>query len=225
MRAEQQQAKSDSQNVHQKSKMSPLHEMQLRAFLSAVDDVDADSVTLDDLLDGVDDEVCSSMMGHDSTSESSDTDDLSSISDNDVFTGTVCGEPVDAGQLRALEQEGTRRLVLLHAYLQCWTKLADKIKVLSVEQAWSKEEIRRMIHFLKEHGESHWSCMPATLELTLSSGMSAFDKEYVVAQQIPIVKLLFALRISHFDVLVVRDCSFIMLIYFTRRLLQRTPCC
>ena len=79
--------------------MSPLHEMQLRAFLSAVDDVDADSVTLDDLLDGVDDEVCSSMMGHDSTSESSDTDDSSSILDNDVFNGTVCGEPVDAGQL------------------------------------------------------------------------------------------------------------------------------
>ena len=106
--------------------MSPLREMQLRASLSAVDDVDADSDTLDDLLDGVDDEVCSSMMGHDSTSESSDTDDSSSISDNDVFNGTVCGEPVDAGQLRALEQEGTRRIVLLHAHLQCGTRLAHK---------------------------------------------------------------------------------------------------
>ena len=67
------------------------------------------------------------MMGHDSTSESSDTDDSSSILDNDVFNGTVCGEPVDAGQLRALEQEGyTRRIVLLHACLQCGTRLAHK---------------------------------------------------------------------------------------------------
>ena len=133
MRAEQQQAKSDSQNVHQKSKMSPLHEMQLRAFLSAVDDVDADSDTLDDLLDGVDDEVCNSMTGHDSASDSSDSDDSSSISDNNVFNGTVCGESaddddeaVDTAQLRALEQEGTRRIGWLHVYLQCGARFADK---------------------------------------------------------------------------------------------------
>lgn len=115
MRAEQQKPSSDTQNVQTKSKMSPLHEMQLRAFLSFVDDVDADSDTLEDLLDGVDDEVCSSMTGHDSASESSDAEDLLSLSDNNVFNGTVGGdpldddaEPIDAAQLRALEQEGTR---------------------------------------------------------------------------------------------------------------------
>jgi len=117
MRTEQQKPSSDVQNVPTKSKMNPLHEMQLRTFLSFVDDVDADSDTLEDLLDGVDDEVCSSMTGHDSASESSDAEDLSSISDNNVFNGTACGdpvdddaEPIDAAQLRALEQEGTRRI-------------------------------------------------------------------------------------------------------------------
>lgn len=135
MRAEQQKPSSDTQNVQTKSKMSPLHEMQLRAFLSFVDDVDADSDTLEDLLDGVDDEVCSSMTGHDSASESSDAEDLLSLSDNNVFNGTVGGdpldddaEPIDAAQLRALEQEA--------------------------EQAWTKGEIRRMMSFLKERGMS-----------------------------------------------------------------------
>ncbi|KAL4078961.1 DHS-like NAD/FAD-binding domain-containing protein [Scleroderma yunnanense] len=173
---------SGSQNVQAKTKINPLHQMQLRAFLSVIDDVDADSDTFEDLLDGVDDEVCSSMMGHDSTSESSDDDDSSSIPDNDVFNGAICGDPagddteaIDAAQLRALEQEA--------------------------EQAWTKDEIRRMMHFLKEHG------------------MSAFIREYVVIQQIPIVKLLFAFHISLCPELRAKSAK--TLLYFLRVAISR----
>ncbi|KAI6124877.1 SIR2-domain-containing protein [Pisolithus croceorrhizus] len=132
--------------------------MQLRAFLSAADDVDADSDTVDDLMDGVGEEICSSMTDQDSLSGLSDTEHPESTPDNSIFNGAISAdaadsdtEQIDPTELRALEQEA--------------------------ERAWTKEEIRRMMCFLKEQG------------------MSAFIKEYVVVRQIPVVKLLFAFGI------------------------------
>ncbi|KAG6333569.1 hypothetical protein ID866_5518 [Astraeus odoratus] len=161
-----------------KQKMNPLHEMQLRAFLSAADDVDADSDTLEDLMNGVDEEVCSSMTDQDSVSESSDTEDFS----NNVFDGAISGDPgesnmvlIDDAELRALEEEA--------------------------EQAWSEDEIRRMMVFLKERG------------------MNAFIKEYVVVQNIPIVKLLFAFGIPLCPEL--RAKSTKTLLYFLRVAISR----
>ncbi|KAI6167294.1 DHS-like NAD/FAD-binding domain-containing protein [Pisolithus thermaeus] len=146
------------QHARAKSKISPLHEMQLRAFLSAADDVDADSDTLDDLMDGVGEEICGSMTDQDSLSGLSDTEHPESTPDNSIFNGAISAdaadsdtEQIDPAELHALEQEA--------------------------ERAWTKEEIRRMMCFLKEQG------------------MSAFIKEYVVVQQIPVVKLLFAFGI------------------------------
>lgn len=146
------------QHARAKSKISPLHEMQLRAFLSAADDVDADSDTLDDLMDGVGEEICSSMTDQDSLSGLSDTEHPESTPDNSIFNAAISAdaadsdtEQIDPAELHALEQEA--------------------------ERAWTKEEIRRMMYFLKEQG------------------MGAFIKEYVVVQQIPVVKLLFAFGI------------------------------
>lgn len=146
------------QHARAKSKISPLHEMQLRAFLSAADDVDADSDTLDDLMDGVGEEICSSMTDQDSLSELSDAEHPESTPDNSIFNAAISAdaadsdsEQIDPAELHALEQEA--------------------------ERAWTKEEIRRMMYFLKEQG------------------MGAFIKEYVVVRQIPVVKLLFAFGI------------------------------
>ncbi|KAI5993369.1 SIR2-domain-containing protein [Pisolithus marmoratus] len=179
--SEQQQAVSH-ENARAKPKISPLHEMQLRAFLSAADDVDADSDTLDDLMDGVGEDICSSMIDQDSLSELSDTEHPESTLDNSIFNGAASAdaadsdtEQVDLAELHALEQEA--------------------------ERAWTKEEIRKMMHILKEQG------------------MGPFIKEYVVVQQIPVVKLLFAFGISLCSEL--RAKSPATLLYFLRVAISR----
>lgn len=179
--SEQQQAVSH-ENARAKPKISPLHEMQLRAFLSAADDVDADSDTLDDLMDGVGEDICSSMIDQDSLSELSDTEHPESTLDNSIFNGAASAdaadsdtEQVDLAELHALEQEA--------------------------ERAWTKEEIRKMMHILKEQG------------------MGPFIKEYVVVQQIPVVKLLFAFGVSLCSEL--RAKSPATLLYFLRVAISR----
>ncbi|KAF8834887.1 SIR2-domain-containing protein [Paxillus ammoniavirescens] len=134
---------------------SPLHLLQLRAFLNAAEDVDVDPDTIEDLLEGLSDDVRSEVTECDSDVEDSETEELSvpqrsppaaddneAMEDNDIYPS----------EIRALEEEA--------------------------EQAWTKDEIRKMMHHLKERG------------------MSSFIREYVVIQNIPVVKLLFAFGIS-----------------------------
>ncbi|KIK93698.1 hypothetical protein PAXRUDRAFT_499911 [Paxillus rubicundulus Ve08.2h10] len=134
---------------------SPLHLLQLRAFLNAAEDVDADPDTIEDLLEGLSDDVRSEVTECDSEVEGSETEELfvpqrspAAVDDNeDMEDGDI-----DPSEIRALEEEA--------------------------EQVWTKDEIRRMMHHLKERGTS------------------SFIKEYVVIQNIPVVKLLFAFGIS-----------------------------
>ncbi|KAI6010913.1 DHS-like NAD/FAD-binding domain-containing protein [Pisolithus orientalis] len=170
------------QNARAKPKISPLHGLQLRAFLSAADDVDADSDTLDDLMDGVGEEICSSMTDQDSLSGLSDTEHVDSTPDNSIFNGAISAdatdsdtEQIDPAELHALEQEA--------------------------ERAWTKEEIGKMMHFVRE------------------KGMGPFIREYVVVQQTPIVKLLFAFGISLCPEL--RAKSPATLLYFLRVAISR----
>ncbi|KAH7885791.1 DHS-like NAD/FAD-binding domain-containing protein [Phlebopus sp. FC_14] len=137
--------------------MNALHALQLRAFLGA-EDVDADSDVIDDLLDGISDDFCGDIAEYDSELEASETDLPLTVHEQRVPAGS---DPypsddgvidIDASELRALKQEA--------------------------EDPWTQDEIKKMLHHLKEHG------------------MGSFTKEYVVTQNIPIVKLLFAFGIS-----------------------------
>jgi hypothetical protein len=91
---------------------SPLHALQLRAFLSAAEDAEADSDTIEDLLDGLDEDVCTEMTDFDSDSEASDTEDLSLIvqaqSTSSAVVGTaspVDDDDLDTAEIRELEDE------------------------------------------------------------------------------------------------------------------------
>ncbi|KAF8141958.1 DHS-like NAD/FAD-binding domain-containing protein [Boletus edulis] len=151
--------KPQSQDGDTRSKpLSPLHALQLRAFLSAAEDVEVDPDTIEDLLDGLSDDVCTEMTEFDSDAESSDTEDLSLLVQEQCIPPAIVDiadledGDIEPSEIRALEDEAI--------------------------QAWTKDEIRKMMHHLKERG------------------MSSFIREYVFTQKIPIVKLLFAFGIS-----------------------------
>ncbi|KAG9309460.1 DHS-like NAD/FAD-binding domain-containing protein [Chiua virens] len=151
--------KPQSQDGDKKStSLSPTHAMQLRAFLNASEDVEVDPDTIEDLLEGLSEDICTEMTDLDSDSETSDTEDLpllvqeESTSSTAVSVAELEDSDIDPSEIRALEEEAI--------------------------QAWTKDEVRRMLHHLKERG------------------MSSFIREYVFGQNIPIVKLLFAFGIS-----------------------------
>ncbi|KAG1780780.1 DHS-like NAD/FAD-binding domain-containing protein [Suillus placidus] len=135
---------------------SALYALQLRAFINAAEDVDVDPDTIEDLLDGLEDGD-----GEEEVYESDvDEDlDLESLALPAHEQHSVIEE---SGDLDDLEME---------------TEVIERLK-READGAWPKEEIRKMMHHLKERG------------------MSSFVREYVITQNIPIVKLLFAFGIS-----------------------------
>lgn len=104
--------KPPSQDGDTKSKsLSPLHALQLRAFLSAAEDVEVDPDTIEDLLEGLSDDVCTEMTELDSDTETSDTEDLSLIVQEQCTPAVVCIADLEDGdtepsEIRALEEEG-----------------------------------------------------------------------------------------------------------------------
>lgn len=101
-----------SQDGDTKSKpLSPLLALQLRAFLSAAEDVEADPDTIEDLLEGLSEDVSTEMTELDSDEETSDTEDVSLLV-QEQSTPTVIGiadledGDIDPSEIRALEEEG-----------------------------------------------------------------------------------------------------------------------
>lgn len=135
---------------------SALYALQLRAFVDAAEDVDVDPDTIEDLLEGLEDGD-----GEEEVQESDLDEDL----DSDSLTLPA------HEQHSAIEESGNLD------NLEVETEVIERLKQ-EAEEAWSKEDIRKMMHHLKEHG------------------MSSFVREYVITQNIPIVKLLFAFGIS-----------------------------
>lgn len=91
--------------------LSPLHALQLRAFLSAAEDVEVDPDTIEDLLEGLSDDVCTEMTELDSDTEDSDTEDLSLLVQEESTSAVVGIADLEDGdiapsQFRALEEEG-----------------------------------------------------------------------------------------------------------------------
>ncbi|KAF9219745.1 SIR2-domain-containing protein [Gyrodon lividus] len=153
------QRKPPCQGAEMKTKaLSPLHALQLRAFLNAAEDIDVDPDTIEDLLEGLSDDVRSEVTEFESDVEDSDTEELSVPVHEQRSPHALNGNEdledgdIDPSEIRALEEEA--------------------------KQAWAKDEIKKMMHHLKERG------------------MSSFMREYVVVQNIPVVKLLFAFGIS-----------------------------
>ncbi|KAG1793087.1 DHS-like NAD/FAD-binding domain-containing protein [Suillus plorans] len=135
---------------------SALYALQLRAFIDAAEDVDVDPDTIEDLLEGLEDR------DEEEEVQESDLDD-DSDSENLAFPAHERHSAIEeSGDLDDLEVE---------------TEVIEQLK-READGAWSKEEIRKMMHHLKERG------------------MSSFVREYVITQNIPIVKLLFAFGIS-----------------------------
>jgi hypothetical protein len=88
---------------------SPLHLLQLRAFLNAAEDVDVDPDTIEDLLEGLSDDVRSEVTECDSDVEDSETEELSvpqrsppAVDDNEAMEDS----DIDPSEIRALEEEG-----------------------------------------------------------------------------------------------------------------------
>lgn len=105
--------KPPSQVGDTKSKsLSPLHALQLRAFLSAADDVEVEPDTIEDLLEGLSDDVCTEMTDVDSDEETSDTEDLSLLVQEQCTPSAVVGiadledGDIEPSEIRALEEEG-----------------------------------------------------------------------------------------------------------------------
>ncbi|KAG1864803.1 DHS-like NAD/FAD-binding domain-containing protein [Suillus subluteus] len=135
---------------------SALYALQLRAFIDAAEDVDADPDIIEDLLEGLEDGD-----GEEEIQESDLDEDLDS----------------ESLALPAHEQHSAREGSGDLDDLEVETEVIERLK-READGAWSKEETRKMMHHLKEHG------------------MSSFVREYVITQNIPIVKLLFAFGIS-----------------------------
>ncbi|KAG1764002.1 DHS-like NAD/FAD-binding domain-containing protein [Suillus occidentalis] len=135
---------------------SALYALQLRAFVDAAEDVDVDPDTIEDLLEGLEDGD-----GEEEVQESDLDEDL----DSDSLTLPA------HEQHSAIEESGNLD------DLEVETEVIERLKQ-EADEAWSKEDIRKMMHHLKERG------------------MSSFVREYVITQNIPIVKLLFAFGIS-----------------------------
>jgi hypothetical protein len=64
-----------------------------------------------------------------------------------------------------------------------------------VLHAWTHQEVRGMMHHLKERGRRCNNSVPVSIMHTLPAGMNSFIKEYVLVRNIPIPKLLYAFGI------------------------------
>ena len=64
-----------------------------------------------------------------------------------------------------------------------------------VLHAWTHQEVRGMMHHLKERGRCWNNPEPVSIMYTLRPGMNSFIKEYVLVRNIPIPKLLYAFGI------------------------------
>lgn len=106
--------RSSVAHAQAKQTLNPLHKMQLHAFITAAEAVDADSDTLDDLLDAIDEDFCGPTSDQGSVSGSSETGDSVSGHVHDVFNDTASGNSEDGGsksidaasELLTLEEEG-----------------------------------------------------------------------------------------------------------------------
>lgn len=145
-----------AENDGKQKAYSALYALQLRAFINAAEDVDVDPDTIEDLLDGLEDGDGEEEVHESDLDEDLDLESLA-LPAHEQHSAIE-----ESGDLDDLEME---------------TEVIKRLKQ-EADGAWSKEEIRRMMHHLKERG------------------MSSFVREYVITQNIPIVKLLFAFGIS-----------------------------
>jgi NAD-dependent histone deacetylase SIR2 len=132
-----------------------LYALQLRAFINAAEDVDVDPDTIEDLLEDLEDGD-----GEEEIQESDLDEDL----DPEILALSA------HEQYNVVEESGDLD------DLKVETEVIERLK-READEAWSKEDTRKMMHHLKERG------------------MSSFVREYVITQNIPIVKLLFAFGI------------------------------
>jgi NAD-dependent histone deacetylase SIR2 len=145
-----------AENNRKPKEYSALYALQLRAFINAAEDVDVDPDTIEDLLEDLEDGD-----GEEEIQESDLDEDL----DPEILALSA------HEQYNVVEESGDLD------DLKVETEVIERLK-READEAWSKEETRKMMHHLKERG------------------MSSFVREYVITQNIPIVKLLFAFGIS-----------------------------
>ncbi|EGO20743.1 hypothetical protein SERLADRAFT_442077 [Serpula lacrymans var. lacrymans S7.9] len=138
---------------------STLFELQVRAFLDAAEDVDVDTDTLEDLLEDLGDEG----------SENGDEDeqnDAVGVSDTEDVCPLVHEQHHNSGGQDSQAEESDEGLDLDMSELKEYEQES--------QEAWTKEDVKKIMHHLKERG------------------MSSFVREYVIMQNIPIPKLLYA---------------------------------
>ncbi|KAG6811681.1 hypothetical protein H0H92_006336 [Tricholoma furcatifolium] len=131
--------------------------LQVRAFLEASEDVDIDVETVEDLMQSLpadfDTETELDPVGeNESISEDEDEDEDHSLNEDARGDRRDATEGVDSGLFAPPEEED--------------------------EQVWTPQEVKEMMHHLKERGMASWI------------------KEYVLNQNLPIPKLLHAFGIS-----------------------------
>jgi len=157
--------------------------MQVKAFLEAAEceDVDIDVETVEDLMQAI-----PSDFGRADNEEP--VNGTPPPADKDSDTDEDIG--VDGSALYNIEDDGEH----------LFRNPNDVLKYYVASQAqetWTPQEVKDMIHHLKERGEqAYWSIPPILPKMLRIIGMSAWIKEYVLTRSIPIPKLLRAFGIS-----------------------------
>ncbi|EIW79042.1 DHS-like NAD/FAD-binding domain-containing protein [Coniophora puteana RWD-64-598 SS2] len=185
--------------------MNPVHALQVRAFLNAAEDVDAEPDTIEDLLADLHEDDEDAEEGEDEEEELEEEP-----SNGRKRTADALAVEEEAAEERDLDMP-------VHESHRgddaCGSEDEDEESDIEIEadtlqrmeeeaaQAWTKDEVRKMMHHLKERG------------------MSSFIKEYVVVQNIPVPKLLLAFGIVLCDEL--RHKRLKTLLYFLRVAISR----
>ena len=140
---------------------SRLYASQVRAFIEASEVVDADPDTIEDILDGFDEQVLSVEEDLDVDVQDPDDGRASPVSDQDeqLFALLQEGVCLDASSPRSIPVRATRA----HYVRAVGVKGPDKICCTAMlttvicrptiaEDAWTKDEVKQLMTYLKENG-------------------------------------------------------------------------
>jgi hypothetical protein len=163
---------------------SPFHNpeqllLQVSAFVEAAEEVDMDQDVHEDLMDTLElyKDHLSDLELVKGSANASDDDDAAS--DAEIV--------LDLSSLFVQSDDGMSAFHTLGS---------DNVVFSSLVLEWSKQDVQRMMRYLKEHGQSHLLLRWLNLMHSPGSGVEFFIEKYVITREIPIVKLLKAFRIS-----------------------------
>ena len=126
-------------NPQSMARPSPRHLAQVKAFLSYMEDVEVDEETIEDILTGLDEEFDSSVT----------SDQEQSAADPDAPSRNGAD-----GEFGEDEDEFAQEGLICHCYAT-WLLGVSFGRLRLAKDAWTEEEVKQIIQFLKQRGECH----------------------------------------------------------------------